>query len=1446
MQTTLLSLLVLGGAVAPARAGGLLAPGPFVGIVAQSTAGKSRPAASMHAAGLLAERRTAGERDQRSNSNPATFGRQTADTGVTPPTRLRCDHVPTPALGVEVSAGQRLRLSWNHSPPPAPAAIGAVQAPQGHVQDSYSVRIMALNSSSPTVWAGTATPGSRAAFVLLPPGVLQPQRSYSWQVRRVAAPSSDGQSEIDGGSPWSTPAGLHTAPAPVAWAAASWLNGSLGMLRTTVDVPAAAEIAEAFVYAATMGYHALKVNGHLVGNGTRYLFEPGQTTAAFRTLYGTYNITSLLQPGRNVVGAVLGNGGYNADVAPPMPKGRFAGTSHGRSTACADVFSWGNAPCCATGNVNGKAHRALISVRLADGKHLQYSTDAATWTTAPSPVVADNLYVGEAYDADKELPAFWLPGSSADEDRLLAAAGVEPAQVATPAPGWENISAGVLMSPRLFPDVQLVGTYPAQRVTEPAPGVYVFHFPEQVVGRCTLRIPPHAQELKTGPLDLKLQHSALLNGSDGQVLTQYGYNGGSAVRWQSTDGLHVGAGRSVPAEWTPLFTWRNFKYVQVTGLPPGFKPTPDMLVALNSRTAVDTDHGSWTSDSSSMNGVLQLMNEGGMLGIFQSIPMDVADRERKGWLGDSQLIARAASYGNDMTTFYLNHLRNMRDTQMHHVCANEDAPDWQCRYLTVMSPTSSFLGGDGDPAWTGAIHIIAEQVYSDTGDLAVVEQAFPGIVDWLERWIDIAKTGLLNTLLPLKPGGDVFGDWLSVDVFSHVDPAIAARAEGTYGIPVVATTLMSNIVYLNALQTAARFAGLLGKHDVAERYRNISAGVVPAFRQAFTRSALSPPTQPLPSGNWTSWRLAAEPALFLRQTSYIGYATPCPDRGCWYDSSFSVVPALSNKHVMHNTSNSMISFQSAPETPLTPCETDSTSACPWYLTVQSSGAVMLAKDDGTAAFATSASFERQPGLANASAVSYASTLPAKLGWLLAGRGAANATGLPVISRLLVVVPPDSATGAAAGDVTWEQQRDCNLLANLAKTPDYAHSMTGDLRSLARANDTQSLFSMLIISNALESDVEAQAELVLLNDLLSTESVCEAVAALGGVDAPRCFVKRGHLTGGMTGMKATYDALERRGRVEELAEVMLMEKWPSLGYFLKSGASSLWSDWSMTAPLNTTLCPSESFAPPGAGVKWPDWYTCARSLWAGWLGQASSYYYSVFAGIQARSPGYADLELKPMIPLSVGGMNSVAAELEVPGGRVGVSWRRDPKQLLLNVSVPAGRASAMVVVPTLNLSAPVIMESGAVIFKAGKPTPAALVHGLLAEHGAAAVVSGSSAAVQFSLSAAKRASGGSFSFAIRGELPTVVTATATQAGANATLRCPPGARVVHVAAASYGGSGGCAAAGAVAVVERLCMLRPSCVVPAVDALFDPAGFKCDGDGGGGAARALLAKVDCAVA
>jgi hypothetical protein len=99
--------------------------------------------------------------------------------------------------------------------------------------------------------------------------------------------------------------------------------------------------------------------------------------------------------------------------------------------------------------------------------------------------------------------------------------------------------------------------------------------------------------------------------------------------------------------------------------------------------------------------------------------------------------------------------------------------------------------------------------------------------------------------------------------------------------------------------------------------------------------------------------------------------------------------------------------------------------------------------------------------------------------------------------------------------------------------------------------------------------------------------------------------------------------------------------------------------------------------------------------------------------------------------------------------------------------------------------------------------------LCAAHGlieATIARSGSSAAVEFSLSATILSAGGHFRFVVRGERPSVVAATAKISGANATLRCPPGSRVVHVAAAAYDDSGGCAAAGAIAVVERLCLLH----------------------------------------
>ena len=87
----------------------------------------------------------------------------------------------------------------------------------------------------------------------------------------------------------------HTGPAstsvsqqhPSAWDAASWLNGSSGVLATDISVPAGklasvgadtwrdVVVAEAFAFASTLGFHQLRIDGEVLGNLSTYLFEPG-------------------------------------------------------------------------------------------------------------------------------------------------------------------------------------------------------------------------------------------------------------------------------------------------------------------------------------------------------------------------------------------------------------------------------------------------------------------------------------------------------------------------------------------------------------------------------------------------------------------------------------------------------------------------------------------------------------------------------------------------------------------------------------------------------------------------------------------------------------------------------------------------------------------------------------------------------------------------------------------------------------------------------------------------------------------------------------------------------------------------------------------------------------------------------------------------------------------
>lgn len=133
------------------------------------------------------------------------------------------------------------------------------------------------------------------------------------------------------------------------------------------------EVKSARAYVCGLGIYELELNGKKVGDE---VLAPGYHAYDFWLQYQTYDITSHIQIGKNVVGAMLGNGWY---------RGRLG-------------FRGGYT------NLYGDKQGLICEIHLSfkDGsKEIIYSNEQ--WKSAPSPVQFSNIYDGEIYDATKEI-----------------------------------------------------------------------------------------------------------------------------------------------------------------------------------------------------------------------------------------------------------------------------------------------------------------------------------------------------------------------------------------------------------------------------------------------------------------------------------------------------------------------------------------------------------------------------------------------------------------------------------------------------------------------------------------------------------------------------------------------------------------------------------------------------------------------------------------------------------------------------------------------------------------------------------------------------------------------------------------------------------------------------------------------------------------------------------
>jgi len=581
-------------------------------------------------------------------------GTQTAPTAHAE--QLLCEYAADP-LGIDTA---HPRLSWQ-----------VAGTARGTVQTAYQVVVETQDDATApaTVWDSGRVDGAQQLNVAYAGDALRSRSRYRWRVRVWDGAGTAG--------PWSAPATFETAFLDPAEWQATWVRGG-NLLRTAFD--AAKPVASARVHVCGLGYYELRLNGAKVGD---HVLDPAWTDYDQTAMYATYDVTDQLVAGENALGVLLGNGRYSTyeDV---------------RARNWHPLKKYGPSPVLIL----------QLHVRYTDGTEDVVVSDTS-WRCAQGPVVRDDIYDGETYDARLEQDGW---------DR----AGFDDS-------GWERAvpvaeTMGTLVSQGTLPPIRAVKVRNAVSVTQPRPGTFLFDFGQNFSGWARLRVKgPAGTTVRLHFAELKHEATGMLNPNT---------NRGAAA----TD-TYVCAGGGVE-EYEPRFTYHGFRYVEVTGYPG--TPSVDDVEARVVHSAVRTV-GNFSCSNELVNQIhsnyrwTQLSN-------LHSVPTDCCQRdERMGWVGDAQLSAEAAVYNFDMAAFYSKFAGDIRQSQLESGSVAGVSP----AYWTVYPADPTYATAAVEFPW------LVSHYYADT---RILEDS----LDSMTRWVDFLGSqaddeGIVSFGL--------FGDW---------------------------------------------------------------------------------------------------------------------------------------------------------------------------------------------------------------------------------------------------------------------------------------------------------------------------------------------------------------------------------------------------------------------------------------------------------------------------------------------------------------------------------------------------------------------------------------------------------------------------------------------------------------------------------------------------------------
>jgi hypothetical protein len=298
--------------------------------------------------------------------------------------------------------------------------------------------------------------------------------------------------------------------------------------------------------------------------------------------------------------------------------------------------------------------------------------------------------------------------------------------------------------------------------------VFIFDFGQNAAGRARLKVSGAAGT------QIQIRHAEVLN-PDGTLHTEI-------LRGAKCTDTYILKGGKEEV-WEPAFTYRGFRYAEVTGYPG--TPTKDALT-FRVMHANTPQIGEFVCSEDIINRVQKNIVWGARSN-FYSVPTDCPQRdERLGWTGDMQLFLPAAAMNFDIAGYMTKWMGDIVDSRN----ADGSIPD-------VIPALSA---APGAPGWSDVVVTLPWSMLRYYGDMRIVEESKEAMEGHLDFMRSMAKDGLFSR--------GRYGDWVALEDTPRDSLAGAYQFLSTRRLAEIAKTVSNGTATTAIEQEAEQLADL--------------------------------------------------------------------------------------------------------------------------------------------------------------------------------------------------------------------------------------------------------------------------------------------------------------------------------------------------------------------------------------------------------------------------------------------------------------------------------------------------------------------------------------------------------------------------------------------------------------------------------------------------------------